>query len=484
MDKSDILLVLMLSHLGGISCASFLFTFPLTHWELFLLLFITILVGPLWKYKKIVLVTFSFGAFFFGYFSYVDKALYAENIVVDGGVEEVRGRVSREYVYSNSKRIVLELIGKWEGVKAITYIDRYEPVLVGDVINVSGSIARPENFSNFDYVGYLAKDDIFISIENPTITSIVGRGEDKYFDSLLHDAKDYISRKIAGDFVPSQAAVVQAMVLGESEKMSKEYKEKLSKTGLSHAIAISGSHFVLISVFLSWLFLFLGFWKRQALVMVTISISIYIALISFPASAVRAGVMISLFYLAKITGRQSQSWRLLIFAAFIMCLENPMLLKHDLGFQLSFLAVAGLIYLAPPISNILSKIFRNHLSWMEEIISATLAAQLAVFPFLASTMGGISFSGIIANIFVVPVMPFCLGIGFAYSLLCFLPFLSNFLSFLAFPSLWYLNTVIDIFSRIPFAYVEVNPHPLLIFLSYALLVILAVKGRKKQYFDF
>jgi competence protein ComEC len=159
-------------------------------------------------------------------------------------------------------------------------------------------------------------------------------------------------------------------------------------------------------------------------------------------------------------------------------------LKHDLGFQLSFLAVLGLIYLCPIIDNYLHKIFSNKFIWLKEILSATLSAQIAVTPFLLSVTQGFSLSSIFTNILIVPIMPFCLGLGFIYSFIFFVPVLGKVMSFISFPLISYLNIVIDIFSSLPFSYFYISFPLYFSFIVYILLAIFVIKKGRERSLNF
>ncbi|MDD4409508.1 MAG: ComEC/Rec2 family competence protein [Candidatus Pacebacteria bacterium] len=486
MHKADIFSVIALSYLGGIFFASFFIPRDWEIWMISCLLIPIALIGIFWDRKAVVVWSLAiiFSILGFSYYSInISRIISLDSPISSEEKVKIVGKVLRDYEGADNKKIVvgLERVGAEEmsGVNAIAYLDKYDQVGAGDRVEVMGIFERPENFSDFDYIGYLAKDEIYFVIRKADV-HVIGKNDMPYFLSKLSILKDQVSGRMSADFIPSQSPVMQAMVLGESEKMSDDYKEQLSRTGLSHAIAISGSHFALIAVFLSAFFFSLGLWKNQVFLLSTLLISIYITLISFPASAVRAGIMIGLVYLAKGLGRQVQEWRILILAAFVMNIDNPLVLNHDLGFQLSFLAVLGLIYLSPIINDHLDRFFHNRFPLLQEILSATLAAQIAVTPFLLLVTNGLSLSAIFANILIIPIMPFCLGLGFIYSFVCFIPYMGKVISFLSFFLIEYLNRVISIFSFLPFSYLHLKIPLLSAFLFYIFLILLVIRNKNKK----
>ena len=101
---------------------------------------------------------------------------------------------------------------------------------------------------------------------------------------------------------------------------------------------------IISSLILSFV-LGLGFWRNQAFYFSAFIIFIYILMIGAPASAVRAGVMASILIAAQGFGRISSGARAVVFAAVLMLFFNPLLLRFDVGFQLSFLAILAFIFL-------------------------------------------------------------------------------------------------------------------------------------------
>ena len=108
----------------------------------------------------------------------------------------------------------------------------------------------------------------------------------------------------------------------------------------------------------------------------------------------------------------------IIIAAFIMVLWNPKILRFDVGFQLSFLALIGISYLMPAIKNFLGieNLNESILSWKENFLT-TLSAQLAVAPILIAYFGNFSLVSIIANVLILGLMPFTMACGFILALI-------------------------------------------------------------------
>ncbi len=206
------------------------------------------------------------------------------------------------------------------------------------------------------------------------------------------------------------------MILGDQRRMSEALKDKLNITGLRHITAISGMHITIIALILMQFLLMLGFWPNKAFYITLTFLFLFILMVGLPASAVRAGLMAGVFLFAQKIGRASSSFRLLVLAAALMLVFNPLLLRRDVGFQLSFLAIAGIIFLAPRLQWRLKKIPEYKFVNLRSIISMTLSSQVFTLPILIFSFGRVSLVGIFANVLVVPLLPFILPAGFAAGL--------------------------------------------------------------------
>ena len=157
-----------------------------------------------------------------------------------------------------------------------------------------------------------------------------------------------------------------------------------------------------------------------------------------------------LMMLAMYFGRLNRSTNAMLFAASLMILINPKILRDDIGFQLSFCAVIGLIYFLPAIEELLAK-FPNPLG-IKDSIQVSLAAQLATTPLIIYDFGRLSLIAPLVNLVVLPILPFLMISGFTALFLSLI--LSGIAQYLFWPVwlvLTYLIKVIEIFSLIPFA---------------------------------
>ena len=265
--------------------------------------------------------------------------------------------------------------------------------------------------------------------------------------------------------------------------MEKELKNKLNITGVRHITAVSGMHVVILSGVLMSVLIGLGLWRQQAFYFTMIFIWLFIAMTGFQPSAIRAGIMGSLLLLAQQIGRQNIAFRSIVFAAAGMLAQNPLLLRLDVGFQLSFLAAAGIIYLGPYFRKWLKKIPK--ILNLREILTMTFSAQIFTLPILIYNFGYFSLVSPIANILIVPLLPLIMVLGFIFSSLGIVfPALGWLLSLPCSLFLMYLTSLINFFSEIPLSAIYFKLSPIWIVMFYCLLIFVFFKLQQKSELDF
>lgn len=279
----------------------------------------------------------------------------------------------------------------------------------------------------------------FISMKNPEIET----KEDNL--SVLYHIRQKITSTFEKNLAPNNSALLLGIVFGIKSNFSSNFLENLKLMGLMHVIAASGMNVTLTAAFLSSIFLL--FFKRQtALIFTCVGIILYAFLAGFEPSIVRAALMGIIVFTAQILGRQRLSVYSLFITAYLMILFSPFVL-YDIGFQLSFLATGGLIFLRPLIYEV--GIFKKVLSFLivGEDISTTVAAQLATLPILLSNFGLYSFLSVVINALVlwtVPIIMILGGLGFLTSLI-FEPLGSLIIRF-SIPLLFYFQSIVNLFS--------------------------------------
>ncbi|MBL7053440.1 MAG: ComEC/Rec2 family competence protein, partial [Candidatus Portnoybacteria bacterium] len=303
-----------------------------------------------------------------------------------------------------------------------------------------------------DYRAYLSKDKIYLTIYYSNI-KLIEQNQANWFYQRIFNFKDKLRNVIEQTLLPPQSSVLKAIFLGDKYGLSNELKEKLNISGTRHIVAISGMHMIIMSQILLFLGLAVGLWRQQVFYFVLILLSIYILMIGAPASAIRAGIMAGLLLLAQKAGRLRSADRAVVFAATIMLLINPFLLKSDVGFQLSFIATLSIIYLKPILDEKTNKLPNPY--QIKDILTMTLAAQLGTLPILIFHFGRLSLISPLANLLIVPLLPviMILGVILSFTGLIWLS-LAKIIAWPVWFLLTYLIKVVDYLSAVPLAAYE------------------------------
>ena len=354
----------------------------------------------------------------------------------------------------------------------------------GNSLKISGFLRTPVIFDDFNYQEFLIKDGIYSVMYNPEIEllriregSVISRAY-TFILSVKQGFRDVLYTHIPAP----QNTILAAILLGDKGGLSDDVKESLNAAGVRHITAISGMHITILTAILMSFFIGIGLWRQQAFYVAIILMVLFIVMTGLQPSAIRAGIMGGLLLLGQHLGRMNVSVRALAYAAAIMLFLNPFLLSRDVGFQLSFLAVLGIIYFSPIFLSLLRKIPNNF--HLREIMSMTLGAQVLTFPILIVNFGLISLISIAANILIVPLLPFLIALGFLFFFggMMWEP-LGFILSLPVSLLLTYLLAVTEFFASLPFAYLKIeNPSIFLLALFYIPIWILFRKFRKRQEF--
>ncbi|MEK9135192.1 MAG: ComEC/Rec2 family competence protein [Patescibacteria group bacterium] len=363
---------------------------------------------------------------------------------------------------------------------------RYPEYKYGDKLKITGKLEIPsENINGFNYKDYLKKDGIYSIMSFPKI-ELIGQGFGSPIIQVLISFKNKFKETVRQFIPPPEIGVLEALVFGDEGGISKEWQEKLNLTGTRHIVAVSGMNITIIASLFLTLLLSLGLWRQQAFYLSIVLLVLYILMIGAPASAVRAGVMAGIFLLAQKLGRMSQAQGAVIFAAAFMLTLNPLLLRLDIGFQLSFLAIMGIIYLQPIFSEWLKRVPDFKFFPLKSTIATTLSAQVFTLPILIYNFGYVSLVSLPANILIVPFLAPITILIFIFGFLAMLfPPLGWIFSFPVWLALNYLTKIVDIFSKIPLNILKIEHlHWIFIIIFYSVLVFFIHRWRQSQKLKF
>lgn len=285
----------------------------------------------------------------------------------------------------------------------------------GDELSINGKLELPQNFGEFDYITYLKKDGIQTVFFYPKEikNASIDLGWLSRFNVMIYHnifiVKDKFQNAINLSISEPNAAFINGILLGTRQNIPDDLKDAFSRTGTTHILAISGYNIMIISEVV--LLCLIWFFKRRTAFWISVAVIIlFVILTGASASVVRAAIMGLILSFANGYGRLYDQKNSIILAGAIMIYHNPFVLVFDVGFQLSFVAVFGLIYLYPWIDNKLLKIPK--FSGLKEVALMTISAQVAVLPLIIYYFGGFSFISLPANILILPFIPYAMLFGF------------------------------------------------------------------------
>jgi len=481
--KSRIFLILCLSFIGGIAVASFCYPKIANSFYLFIVLVSAIIILTINHRNKPVAI-FGFALLFFicGIYS-TDLKLEKINNLSENG-KNISGNfiVQKEPEISGKMQRIIVKNGDY---KIMITAPIYPEYFYGDEVRLSCALKIPKN-KTFDWRMYLAKDDILYECDKPKIESSPAGGREnkgnKAYRFILK-IKNKLGENIEKLIPAPQSGLMIGLILGGDDKLSKDIQNNFSTTGMTHIVAVSGYNVTIVAEYLMLLGIFIGLWRRQAFWFAVAGIILFIAMTGFPSSAVRAGVMGILLIWAMKNGRLANSQNAIIFAAAVMLLINPLLLRWDIGFQLSFLATLGIIYVYPVFQNYLIKRVETGLkpvSTLAEILFLTLSAQIFVLPVILFNFQKLSLISPLANLLVLPIIPLTMLLGFVAVISSFIFYpLAQIFSWLAYLPLKYETTVIDYLASLKYSSIEVHLSwwGVVIWYIVLILIISALRGK-------
>jgi competence protein ComEC len=209
-----------------------------------------------------------------------------------------------------------------------------------------------------------------------------------------------------------EAALARGFVLGEDDKIDTATKEDFRRSGLAHLLAVSGQNVALLALLAMPLLAALGLPLRTRLLWVLGLIAVYVPLAGAGPSIQRAGIMGALSLLATLAGRRASRFYALAVAAVVLLALDPGI-AADVGWQLSFAAVLGILLLAGGLRKAIAGRIGKR-GWRRALADAaamTIAATLATAPLIAFHFEGVSTLTLAANLLALPAVAPAMWLG-------------------------------------------------------------------------
>lgn len=267
-------------------------------------------------------------------------------------------------------------------------------------------------------------------------------------------------------------AVASAMVLGNKAEVSAAVRDAYSVAGTSHILALSGMHLGIIYGLLS---LFSRGRRRWFLheLLIVVAIWCYVFMVGMSSSVVRAAVMLTVYSIVGLANRRGASLNVLAFTAWLMLVVNPFTL-FDLGFQLSFSAMAFILAFHSSLSPIVPLPFQQRhplVRFFWQLVLMSMIATIGTMPLVATYFGRFPVYFLVANLIVVPAATFIIYMFLALPLFSLVPLVGSWVAFLLDKFVAGVNVMLASIASWPCASVSLPPLSLL---QVVLLYVVAV----------
>lgn len=409
-------------------------------------IFILIIMG---LFLKVIAPFFSIGG-------KLEDSVVSGNILIVDGV----------YCYDGYK-----YVGKYNKKKF--YVFSQKKFRIGDVVNCNFEIRAPSgqrNYGGFDYAFTLKTKGIDGNIKINKVFE-VQHSKSFYYaycDKIVElriEINNFFNKKLKKDL----ASIIIGILIGDKSGMDGRVIEDFQNANLSHLIAVSGAHFIYVVGFLEYICKFLKN-KRKSQVFLIIGILFFMRLTQYTPSVVRAGIMTIMAILSSVFKRKSDIYTNLAISSLVLIIKNPYSI-FDIGAILSFSGVLGIAYFQDKFKLIYQN-YEGRFLWLLDSISITIAANIFIIPIMVYYYNTISFTFIIANLVVAPLLGVLIILGFIAFIFKF-KFLIVLLSFIL--KLFFF--LVKFMGKLPFSTVLVCYGSFIFVIAYYFIVYFLIKRK-------
>jgi len=313
-------------------------------------------------------------------------------------------------------------------------------------------VRKPSNPGEFDYARYLAVNNVFhqVYLAKGCFTCSGFRKGNWLKDFALQARSRLLEMMKQNGITGREYAVAAALLIGYDDLLDAGQRQEYAGAGVVHILCVSGLHVGIVFLIADYLFFFLrkqkkAVWLRPTLIILVIWL--YSVITGLAPSVLRASLMFTLITIGNSLNRQSHTFNTLAASAFILLVINPAML-YDLGFQLSYGAVAGIVAFQPHIRRMF--ISTNKVtSYIWGMINVSIAAQLLVTPISIYYFHQFPNYFLIANLIAIPLSGVLIYSGVIFIFLSFVPLLGKITASLLILQIKLLNNSVAFIEGLP-----------------------------------
>ncbi len=274
-------------------------------------------------------------------------------------------------------------------------------------------ISEPKNLYQFNYKNYLEKQQIHHQIHSKYSDLKVLKSKTSTLNGFASAFRKHINKSLKNNgYKNDELAIINALLLGQRQNMSKELIENYQNAGAVHILAVSGLHVGVLFLLLSFLLKPLEKFKKGELIKLVIVILLlwsYATIAGLSASVVRAVTMFTAIAIGQLSNRKSNTLNNLFISMFVLLLVKPLFL-FSVGFQLSYLAVFSIVYFYPKFIDFYNpkSIFLKK-PW--QLFAISCSAQIGILPLSLYYFHQFPSLFFVSSLIIIPALGFILGFG-------------------------------------------------------------------------
>lgn len=326
----------------------------------------------------------------------------------------------------------------------------------GEVIIIKNKLSPITNSGNpgaFNYQRYLEFQQIYHQafLKSGEYKKTHYSDKNKFWEWVFA-SRNYVL-EVLNQFIPKEqeSSLANALVIGYRADLDKDLIQAYSNAGVVHLIAISGLHLAVIYGLLLWLTLKIPYLKSSPIIrgfVILFCLWFFSFLTGSPPSVMRAATMFSFISIGTLFQKHGSIYNSLSVSAFLLLCFNPFLL-WDVGFQLSYLAVLGIVVCQRPIYNLFY--FKNKIpDYLWAMASVSIAAQIFTVPVCFYYFHQLPILFLLANMIAIPLSTVALWMCILLIAVSPIPFVATIVGYIAWVFLWLMNHSVLLINQLPF----------------------------------
>ncbi len=327
----------------------------------------------------------------------------------------------------------------------------------GDRLLVRGTMKRPLSTENFKYREYLERQNIFalINTKENNVTILSNNYKSNPILKYTYLVRARLKNQIIEKMPLASGAFLSAILLGDRSELPKYIQTAFKNSGVYHLLAISGLHVGLIAFSILYLLKSLRIKREFSYVFIILFLVFFALLTLSRPSVVRAVTMACVFLAGMLLGRRADVYNSLGVAALFILVRNPKDV-FNIGFQLSFLAVLSIVYLAPRFTRSINKGVNPYLRrFLYMPLAVSIAAWLGTFPLILYYFKVVTPISIVANLFIIPLVFVLLIGGLSFVFLGWVPIIGVYLAGFNNISCRLIFNLADFFASLKFGHFHI-----------------------------